>query len=53
MMKDNPDKNPETEETKEKECHNPLDGLSNQVEKFAVRTAESIKKVSLDHPRQR
>jgi Arc/MetJ-type ribon-helix-helix transcriptional regulator len=45
MMKDNPDKNPETEETKEKERHNPLDGLGNQVEKFAVRTAESIKKV--------
>ena len=50
-MKDNPENNVESEGTEEsqgteeKERHNPLDELGNQVEKFAVRTAESIKKV--------
>ncbi len=47
-MKDKPENNTETEEKEEKEekeRHNPLDEFGNQVEKFAVRTAESIKKV--------
>jgi len=47
-MKDKPGNNTETEEKEEKEekeRHNPLDEFGNQVEKFAVRTAESIKKV--------
>lgn len=35
----------EKEEPKEKERHNPLEDLGNQVEKIAVKTAESIKKV--------
>jgi Arc/MetJ-type ribon-helix-helix transcriptional regulator len=45
MTKDKSDKKSETTETKEDERHNPLEDLGNQVEKFAVRTAESIKKV--------
>jgi Arc/MetJ-type ribon-helix-helix transcriptional regulator len=44
-MKDKPDNNTGTEEKKAKERHNPLDELGSQVEKFAVKTAESIKKV--------
>ncbi|MFA9452426.1 MAG: hypothetical protein ACERK6_00805 [Candidatus Aminicenantaceae bacterium] len=44
-MKDTPENNTEPEETEEKERHNALDELGNQVEKFAVKTAESIKKV--------
>ena len=44
-MKDKEDANTDTEQAKEKERHHPLDDLGNQVEKFAVRTAESIKKV--------
>ncbi len=47
-MKDKPENDTETEEKEEKEekeRHNPLDEFGNQVEKFAVRTAESIKKV--------
>jgi len=35
----------ETEKSKDKERHRSLDDLGNQVEKFAAKTAESIKKV--------
>ena len=48
-MKDETEKKPEAEapepEKEEKEKQSPLDEFGNQVEKFAVKTAESIKKV--------
>jgi len=44
-MKNNPENNTDPKKTEEKERHNALDELGNQVEKFAVKTAESIKKV--------
>jgi Arc/MetJ-type ribon-helix-helix transcriptional regulator len=44
-MIDNETKKEPTSQDKEKKQHRPLDDFGNQVEKFAVKTAESIRKV--------
>lgn len=44
-MTDKETKKESSSEEQEKKQHRPLDDFSNQVEKFAVKTAESIRKV--------
>ncbi len=44
-MTDNDTKKESTSKDKEKKHHRPLDDFGNQMEKFAVKTAESIRKV--------